>query len=94
MKKTHRNPDKDFAKELDQDHLEKIYARLGRPSASQRIINIAGYAFLCMGVALLAVSFYSSRFNLSLADWVATVFIQFLPGVILFISAFKTLKNH
>lgn len=55
--------------------------------------KIAGYAFLLMGIALVVMSIIYSRFNTAVADWVASIFFQFLPGVILLFSAIKILRE-
>jgi hypothetical protein len=52
-----------------------------------------GPGFLIVGSALVILSLVLSVSNKSLADWVSSVFFQFLPGLILFISGTKVLKS-
>ena len=56
-------------------------------------LKVAGLAFLIMGTILIAVSFVLVVQNVSMADYITSIFMQFLPGVILIISGIRALKG-
>jgi hypothetical protein len=59
----------------------------------QAKMKVAGLAFLIMGTILIAVSFILGVQNASMADYITSIFMQFLPGVILIIAGMRALKG-